>query len=79
VITRSAYGAAADVWSLGCVAWELLCGAPPLAHVLPVRALFMIPEVILLRFTNNFLKDTLSNAFEFRFLIISREVAFKVQ
>ena len=45
VITRSAYGGAADVWSLGIVAWELVIGAPPLGHVNPVRALFMIPKV----------------------------------
>ncbi len=35
-------GAAADVWSVGCLALELLTGAPPYFELQPMSALFRI-------------------------------------
>lgn len=35
-------GAAADIWSVGCLALELLTGAPPYFDLQPVSALFRI-------------------------------------
>eukprot|EP00559_Dactyliosolen_fragilissimus_P006697 CAMPEP_0184869508 /NCGR_PEP_ID=MMETSP0580-20130426/34370_1 /TAXON_ID=1118495 /ORGANISM="Dactyliosolen fragilissimus" /LENGTH=661 /DNA_ID=CAMNT_0027371035 /DNA_START=23 /DNA_END=2008 /DNA_ORIENTATION=- len=43
VIRESHYDGRADVWSLGITAIEMAEGAPPHAHLNPLRAIFVIP------------------------------------
>ncbi len=42
VIEMTSVGAAADIWSVGCLALELLTGAPPYFELQPMSALFRI-------------------------------------
>ncbi|KAA8495711.1 Serine/threonine-protein kinase 3 [Porphyridium purpureum] len=44
VVQRSAYGAEADIWSFGITLIEFAEREPPLFHVHPFRALFLIPQ-----------------------------------
>ncbi len=44
VIKRSTYDSKADIWSLGITLVEMLTGEPPLAHIEPSRAIFIIPK-----------------------------------
>jgi serine/threonine protein kinase len=40
----SPYDQAADIWSVGITAIELVEAGPPLGHVNPMRAILMIPS-----------------------------------
>ena len=44
VIKIEPVGAAADIWSVGCLALELLTGAPPYFQLEPMSALFRIVQ-----------------------------------
>lgn len=44
VIEMAPVGAAADIWSVGCLALELLTGAPPYFQLQPMSALFRIVQ-----------------------------------
>ena len=43
VISESSYNEKCDIWSLGISLIEIAEGAPPLAHLHPMRAVFLIP------------------------------------
>lgn len=44
VIQEFAYDSKADIWSLGIMCLEMVHGHPPLSHIHPIRAMFMIPN-----------------------------------
>jgi p70 ribosomal S6 kinase len=40
MVAHKGYGRAADYWSLGCIAYEMLCGLPPFRSKLGAKDLF---------------------------------------
>ena len=44
VLQNSQYDSKADIWSIAITAYELAVGAPPLADMHPMRAIFQIPN-----------------------------------
>ncbi len=46
VIEMTCVTAAADIWSVGCLAIELLTGQPPYFDLQPMSALFRIVQVV---------------------------------
>lgn len=42
VISKHKYNQLTDIWSLGITAIEIAEGKPPLSHIHPMRAMFVI-------------------------------------
>lgn len=67
VIDQRAYSFPADVWSLGITIIEMATGAPPLAHMHPMKAIFNIPRASPPRLDSSFspeLRDFVSQCLQ---------------
>ena len=45
VIEMTSVSSASDIWSVGCLAIELLTGSPPYSELQPMSALFRVVQV----------------------------------
>jgi serine/threonine protein kinase len=58
VISEKPYGYEADIWSLGCIVYELSCGVKPYAGMTPYNAMYnMVQYTSPLEYANDTIKD----------------------
>jgi serine/threonine protein kinase len=58
VISEKPYAYEADIWSFGCIVYELACGAKPYADMTPYNAMYnMVQYTSPLEYADDSIKD----------------------